>query len=253
MKIKFRLSILLTSIFLLGILGIASAMTPDRKMSAAPPPTQGIHLTPIGNPIWKPADLHLFAVPIGTAATGYAEFLKTIFELFPPPNHLPHQDLGVGPGIPHQPPYTSEMATGVAALGFHEGVHFKMSEFSNGMGVMLAWMVVPAPGTMGSSPDFAYGPIIPNTLFPIHFFYKDLHNGVAFSDNPDATVPPLDSNLIPPFNVDGHSHFPSFFADNADFALSCVKKLNGSYEYQITMIDSSGSGWRIKAHFTVAP
>ena len=29
---------------------------------------------PIGNPIWQPTDLNLFTAPIGTAASGYAEF-----------------------------------------------------------------------------------------------------------------------------------------------------------------------------------
>ena len=32
----------------------------------------------------------------------------------------------------------------------------------------------------------------------------------------DFDVPPLDA-INPPFDVDGHSHFPVFIADNTDF------------------------------------
>ncbi len=65
-------------------------------------------------------------------------------------------------------------------------------------------------------------------------------------------VPPLDANLNPPFNVDGHSHFPIFFADNADFG-PLGAKLRGSYVWHIVMTDQSGNGWRIEAHFALGP
>jgi hypothetical protein len=48
--------------------------------------------------------VHLFSAPIGTAASGYAEFGETLAALLPPPNHRPHPDLGIGPGDPHSPP-----------------------------------------------------------------------------------------------------------------------------------------------------
>ncbi len=217
-----------------------------------PPPAQGVRITPIGAPTWKPVDFHLFSAPLGTAESGYVEFGQTMQALLPPPNHVPHPALGIGPGAPHQPPYDSEMADGVEDLGFHEGVRFDMSEFSNGQGIWLAWMNVPAPGVTGSSPDFASGPIIPNTIFPIHFYGTDAHNGKPFSVLGDSTVPPLDGSLTPPFYVDGHSHFPMFVADNADFGPSGAK-LRGSYVWQITMIDRSGNGWHIEAHYAVAP
>jgi hypothetical protein len=229
------------------------AVVPAVSLSAGPPPAQGVRLAPIGNPTWKPVDFHLFSAPVGTADTGYAEFSATVLALLPPPNHEPHPDLGVGPGAPHSPPYDSELATGIAEAGFHEGVRFNSSEFSNGNGVWLVWMNVPAPGTTGSSPDFASGPIIPNSLFPIHVSELTSHNGKVFDLFPtEFSVPPLDGNLDPPFDVDGHSHVPIFIADNADFGPPGAK-LGGSYEYQITMIDRSGNGWRIQAHFAVAP
>lgn len=234
-----------------GLALIVGLVAPTIPLSADPPPAQGVRITPIGNPTWKPVDFHLFSAPIGTAASGYAEFLTTLLALLPPPNHVFHPMLGVGPGAPHLPPYDSELANSVANLGFHQGVRFSRSEFSNGLGVYLVWMNIPAPGTTGSSPDFTSGPIIPNTLFPIHVAGADLHNNRLFSAEGGFDVPPLDNNLNPPFNVNGHSHFPVFFADNADFALSPGANLHGSYVYQFVMTDQSGNGWSIKAHFAL--
>jgi hypothetical protein len=237
---------------LLILLSLATLTLPAVPVSAGPPSAQGVHITPIGNPTWKPVDFHLFSAPVGTPETGFAEFLATALALLPPPNHQFHPVLGVGPGAPHDPPYDSELATGVAAQGFHEGVRFHTAEFSNGMGVFLAWMNVPAPGTTGSSPDFASGPIIPNRLFPIHVSSTDQHNGRKFSDVAEFDVPPLDQSLDPSFNVDGHSHFPTFLADVADFG-PVGAKLPGSYEYRTVMLDQSGNGWFIRAHFAVGP
>ena len=195
-------------------------------------------------------DFHLMAAPIGTAATGYAEFAETALALLPPPNHVFNPFFLVGPGAPHPPPYDSELRDGVASLGLHEGVQFDVSEFSNGSGIYLVFMVVPAPGTTGSSPDFASGPIIPNALFLISFFATDEHNGKPFSIVGDGSVPLLDADTGFP-GADGHSHFP-FAADNADFG-PVGAKLRGSYRIRLTMTDQSGNGWFIEAHFALAP
>jgi len=239
---KIVLSAMLILIIMVGTL-------PTRVMAGTAPPTQGVKITPIGNPTWMPVDFHLFSAPVGTAETEYAEFLQTMLALLPPPNHVFNPILGVGPGAPHQPPYDSELTAGVADLGFHEGVQFREDEFSNGMGVWVAWMNVPAPGVTGSSPDFASGPIIPNSLFPFTGEGNDYHNGAYFSFLGGVYVPALDQAG---FTVDGSSHFPYFFADNADFGPSGVK-LEGSFTYVISIVDSSGNGWHIEAHFTLAP
>ena len=220
--------------------------------AAAPPPTQGVRITAIGNPTWRPVDFHLFSAPIGTAESGYVEFGDTALALLPEPNHTAHPQLLVAPGAPHNPPYNHEMADGVSALGYHEGVRFSRAEFSEGMGVWTTWMNVPNPGTTGSSPDFSSGPIIPNSLFPIHVEGTSTHNGAPFSFLVGADVPALDGSLTPPFSVDGHSHFPFFVADNADFGPPGAK-LRGSYSWHITMTDTSGNGWLVEVHFAIAP
>jgi hypothetical protein len=249
--IMFRIHLrtqILTSLSIAVAIALLLAIT-----AATPPPAQGVKISPIGHPVWKPVDFHLFSAPIGTAQSGYAEFLDTALAILPAPNHAFHPELGIGPGIPHPPPYNTEVAEGVAAEGFHEGIRFNPDEFSNGMGVWLVWMNVPAPGEKGSSPDFASGPIIPNSIFPIHVEADTFHNGRLFNDFlASFDAPALDQNLNPPFDVDGHSHFPIFIADNADFGPEGTK-LNGSYLYRITMLDASGNGWKIEARFVVIP
>jgi hypothetical protein len=88
-------------------------------------------------------------------------------------------------------------------------------------------------------------------LFPIHVHGVDIHIGKQTDVVADFDVQALDSSLDPPFYVDGHSHFPVFLADNADFVATA--NLRGSYEYRTTMIDQQGNGWLIVAKFAVGP
>ena len=242
----FRIALLLPLVAAFAFLLAAGA-------AAAPRPAHGVKISPIGNPTWKLVDFHMFSAPIGTAASGYVEFGETALALLPEPNHTFIPALLVGPGTPHAPPYDTELRDGVTALGFHQDVHFSASEFSAGSGIYLVYMVVPAPGSVGSSPDFASGPIISNSLFPIHAIATNEHNGKPFSFVGEAFVPPLDASVDPRFaGLNGHSHFPMFWADNADFG-PLGAKLNGSYRFRITMLDSTNSGWLIEAHFTLGP
>ncbi len=129
---------------------------------------------------------------------------------------------------------------------------FTPEEFSNGEAVIAAWMVIPrGRRNIGSSPDFASGPIIPNSLFPIHVEGVSYRNGKVF--DPALVifdVPALDAALNPPFDVDGHSHFPFFIADNEDFGPGDVE-LPGTYLYDMTMVDATGDGWSIVVSFVV--
>jgi hypothetical protein len=242
-RLKILRSVLVMIMLVVFIMPSTSAL--------AAQPDQGIHLTRIGHPIWKPVDIHLFAAKIGTAADGYAEFYPQLGYILPPPYHVFYPPIGgIGPGIPHDPPYNTEIAKGLAKLEYHQGVQFRRSEFSNGMGVYITWMTVPDPGVRGSSPDFASGPIIPNALFPISVTGVSYHNNKVFDAYlaPTFYVPDIKGWGFP--NKDGHSHFPDIIADNADFGPAGAK-LNGSYIYSIDELDVNGNGWHIDAHFTV--
>lgn len=209
-----------------------------------------VRLKRVGHPQWRPVDFHLFSAAIGTPESGFAEFGETISGLLPPPNHVPHPDLGTGPGAPHAPPYDAELAHGVASLHLHEGDEFRESEFAGANGIWLVWMTVPDHGATGSSPDFASGPIIPNSVMPIVITEETTRNRELFDFTSYSAVPPLDGNLNPPFHVDGHSHFPYFFADAAVFGAPGTPT-KGRYAYAFAMTDLFGNGWTFTARFEV--
>jgi hypothetical protein len=230
-------------------LSLAVALAAPAAASAA----GNVQSKPIGHPVWKPTDLNLFTAPIGTAASGYAEFGETLQAILPEPYHRPHPDLGIGPGDPHAGPYNTEIRRGLQSLGLHPGGQFTVEDFSAGNGIWLAYMVVPrSPGSApkGSSPDFDFGPIIPNTLFPIDVTGFSERFGEPFSVLTDFSVPALDASLDPPFDVDGHSHFPVFIADNIDFGPAGVDPA-GRYEWTIRMLDQTGNGWEITVRFVI--
>jgi hypothetical protein len=201
-----------------------------------------VQVTPIGTPAYAPTDFHLFAAPIGTAAAEYAEFIGTLQALLPPPNHS-FGAAGITPGAPHTG-YATEMGAGVAANGFVDGTTFTMSQYSNGTGVYLAFMLVPAAGApTGSSQDFGSGPIIPNTVFPMTGTTDTFTNGLKNDETQSFQVP---ANA----GFDGYSHIPVFTASNFDFAT--LGNVPGAYEYRISILDASGEGYMIVAPFTVA-
>ena len=226
--------------------------TPLAVAPAAEAASGGIQLARIGAPSWRPVDCHVFSAPIGTAESGYAEAFETVAGLLPPPNHVPRLPaLAIGPGEAHQPPYDREVRSGVRALGYHRGHAFDRSEFSAGSGVFLTCMVVPDPGATGSSPDFTSGPIIPNSLFPLHVEGVATQDGEAF--DPFLTnfdVPPLTTEIDPALDVDGHSHFPIFVVTSQDFG-PAGQDLSGRFQYVLTMTDTSGNGWTLRAHFII--
>ena len=209
--------------------------------------------TPFGTPAWEPVDLHLFVAPIGSAPN-FEGVLTSLQAVLPEPNHRFHPDLFIGPGDPHNPPYNQELTAGLASSGFQEKGIFDVSDFSGSNGIYLAMMNVPGfgltPAALGSSPDFASGPIIPNSLFPITAIGTTFRNGTALPAFSTTMVPPLDGSLNPPFNVNGHSHFPQFYIDNADFNGIAPE---GTYVYTVTLRDTAGNGWDVSAPFQVVP
>lgn len=209
-----------------------------------------VSITAVGSPGFVATDFHLFSAPIGTAASGYAEFAATQQALLPPPAHQPNPTLGIGPGAAHAGPYGGEFAQGVAANGFVESTGFTADRYSNGIGVYLVFMVVPGPGApSGSSPDFASGPILPNAAFPFTIEGITLTDGVPNAVAAQFPVPAIDQ--VPDFTgLEGHSHIPFFFVDNFDFALRPVA---GSYEYRVSVLDAAGNGYSIVAPFQVVP
>jgi hypothetical protein len=236
---------------------VASVALPSaaaHAQRAASRVTAPVTKSKIGDPAWEPVDFNLFAAPVGTAANGYSDFGRTQQKILPPPHYEPHTGLGIGPGTPEQPPYDHDVSNGVSANGYVRNGPFTVSQFSAPSGVWLTYMVIPTAlsTNRGSSPDFADGPIIPNSLFPIEVHGVLYRNGAVY--DPFAAsfkVPALnDPSVQPPFDVDGHSHFPIFIADNSDFGPSGTPS-PGSYTFRITMRDRTHNGWAFTSSFRV--
>lgn len=244
-----RVSLLVVMYCILSAITIAFA-SPPPALPTAPTatyitylplvvkPALSISLTPIGTPNWKPADIHVFSASGGSLD----DFEATIAALLPTPNHGP----GGSPGQPHAPPYDAELAQGISRLHLHEGGPFTVLEFSNGNAVYITWMIVPNPGTVGSSPDFVSGPIISKSVLPIHFSGVTLRNDQVY--DPVLTDQDASPDVIP--NVQGASHFPVFVADNTSFGPPGTDPV-GDYNYQITMTDFQGAGWSLSAQFII--
>lgn len=222
---------------------VDTELSPSEPTVSFPQEAVKVKLERIGTPKWQPVDFHLFSAEWST-------IYSIVETLLPPPKHAWHPDLAMGPGVAHAGPYEEELEDGVKAAGFVDKSTFTAAEFTDGL--ILTWMVVPknkgAP--KGSSPDFVNGSIIPNALFPIHVEFRYSRNGVVDSFVSTTDVPPLDQSVSPPFNVDGHSHFPMFANDSIVFYPPGTPAA-GSYQWLITMIDTKGEGWDIEVPYTI--
>ncbi len=103
-----------------------------------------VTVTAIGTPLFDIANPHVFAAPT---------------DIFPAlvPNHFPR--------TAHSPSYAQEFADGLAMNGITEAQVFNVSDFTDPSAVHLAYVLEPnGTAPVGSSPDYADGPIIPNPI-----------------------------------------------------------------------------------------
>lgn len=211
------------------------------------PPTPNIEFTPIGSPKWKIADAHLISMWIGTPPD-FPGFLSSSQQLLPEPNHKFHPQLFIGPGDAHDGPYDHEFADGIIITGMPEKSTFNAYEWSFPNSVALVCMVVPADDApTGKTPDSDDGPMIPNSICPLTFSGVTKIGDDVFDPNWGFQVPALDQ-VDPPFDAQGHSHIPMFFADAAEFGTGGPE---GDYTYEFRIVDADGNGYDISAKFSV--
>ena len=209
----------------------------------------------LGVPCFRPVDFHLFSADI----TDFFGLLTGPKGILPAPEHQFYPELGVGPGVPHDPPYNREIKAGLARLGLADQVRFAPEDFQLPKAILFGFMALPLdqPGCpRGSSPDFAEGPIIPNLLFPANpepgsvlvsrttFFRR----GEVFDPAFILDIQRLD-RTTPPFAVDGQSHLPVFLATTADFGPGGA--IEGPYTIHSVVVDHAGNGWDMTVRFEI--
>lgn len=205
------------------------------------PPT--LEKTVVGSPLWEPVDFHQFSAS--------QDYESVVSALLAPPDHTFHPALGIGPGAAHPGPYDTELGQSVAALGYEEHSVFPKEDGLPPKLIYHVWMVVPSEGApTGKTPDFDSGPMIPNTVFPIHVTVEFYHDDMPIDGYYwEFDVPALNMTLDPPFDVDGHSHFPIF----GQTGFSVLPNETGTVETRVSMIDADGNGWDLSMDASTAP
>jgi hypothetical protein len=214
------------------ILAVAAFTAVQPGQSAAQPPA--VTLTQIGSPIWRPADFQLISAPVEPQAAA-ATTAAALRGLDPPAEATTYT-------TPHGPPYDTELSTNAAAAGFVNRSVFPREVMDYPNGIFFAHLLLPDPGITGSSRDFASGPVIPNSLFPITRSNEVWKDGALIYDPADGQldVRPTD----PPFDGASHrSRFQSFWNRGDDNM--------GNYEFRSSWRDTQGYGWDIVAPFRI--
>jgi hypothetical protein len=200
-----------------------------------------IGLTEVGNASWKPADFQLFTAP---AAPFPSAFLGTLDEM------LPLEGPGAAVYTPHSGPYDTELSTNAAAAGFVNRQVFPISAITQDPnGVYFMFMMLPDPGIIGSSRDFASGPIIPNSLFPFSTHAEMWLNGTLVETLQDGVFNPRAGDV--PF--DGASHRAPSQAVWWPWADDPNAGPLGNHEIRWSIRDNQGNGWNMVAAFQVVP
>jgi hypothetical protein len=210
----------------------------------------GCTATPLGSPTWELVGAVMAAGTIGSIETDAQPFLDFIGPILAP-NHTYKPDQNVfGPGAPHTGPYLDEAFAAFSAANVTVKQSFTTTEFTAPSGVMLAFNAVPSDSApYGSSPDFATGPIIPNALFPLVLDGDLYRDGVLYDPYYDGSFNGFDT-WTPPLAVSGSSHSMFWFEENSSFVPDVTPE--GSYQFRISLLDGTGSGWAITVPFTVS-
>ncbi len=211
-------------------------------------------------PFWEIADLQVFSLPVGPSATllqqnidqlvGPFHALDGFFQgsTLPLLTHLE----------PHIFPYASEMRAYTMAAGYEPKTTFSVEELSDGNAVVLAYTIVATSSSAwGGSPDFVdLGRIIDNRSFPIFVDFSVVRNGFAwqgpepFVQFPSYDAWPPGGSVGGPSNPrDGSSHRHFLHLASSTFAGNPTSP--GTYEFQVTLVDTSSSGYDLLVPFTV--
>lgn len=208
-------------------------------------------ITALGSPAWRLAGAAMSAGVVGSVDDPDAQAMLDFLSPILAPNHKYNAtEYYYGPGDAHVGPYTDEGFAALTAANIAVKQAFNTSDFTAPAGIFLTFNAVPGAGApLGSSPDFALGPIIPNELFPLVVDGDLYRDGVLYDPYFDTSYSGLDT-WQPPLTVAGSSHTMLWFGENSSFVAGVAAQ--GNYEYRISVVDAEGSGWAITVPFTVS-
>jgi len=183
-------------------------------LAAGPARADLIQVTPIGTPTFSLADVNLFTGPVGTAADGYHDFSQTVKAILKSPTNY------------------------LANLGLKDSTTFPASAFASPNGVYLVFMVEPISQKTTTFPLTTSGTLDRNGAF--------YH---AFDPSPQPT---LNGNYFFPQSGTGWSPIPMVTVVNTDFGVPGTP-VGGNYQFQFTLLDGLGNGYKIQGSFNVTP
>lgn len=212
----------------------------------------------IGDPTWSVSDFVQFSAPIDVTSPVLADVfvdewlapMHTALRRADGPNG-PETGFAVvtRPTTPHHPDYANELRLVSAMRGLTMGQSFTVADVSGDSerSLYFGFTLVPRTGTAttGATIDFADGPIIEDRFFPINVDLTAEVGGVEYA--PLAAYDMMRyADFSPPIPGDGSSHrhvigFAPFPGDAP----------TGSWEWVITLLDSTNSGWSIRIPFTL--
>jgi PEP-CTERM motif len=232
-KLFLRMSTCRPLLSALALLAVASGMAQADTIS--------IGLTKVGAPTWKVADFQLFTAPADPFPDAFFHTLDLM---------LPLEGPGATTYTPHAGPYDHELSTNGAAAGFvNQQVFPKSAITDDPNGVYFMFMMLPDPGITGSSRDFASGPVIPNSLFPMHSHAEMWLNGALVETLQDQDFNPRAGDM----GFTGASHRAPSQAVWWPWANDPNAGPTGSHELRWSIRDNQGYGWDMSAPFTVVP
>ncbi len=209
---------------------VALVATIAAPATAQPP---AIGLTQVGSPIWRPGDFQMFTAPASPFPDAFFDTLDSL---------LPLEGPGVAVYTPHAGPYNTELSTNAAAAGIVNQQVFPQSAITinpNGVYFMMMWL--PNPGVTGSSRDFASGPVIPNSLFPIASKAEMYLDGAKVETLQDQLLNVRAGDV----GFDGQSHRAPSQVVWHPWADDPNAGPLGSHEIRWTLRDNQGNGWNI--------
>lgn len=199
----------------------------------------------IGAPTWRVECAYAFAAPCGGKANGFATAIATASKVLPAHKHFAAQNV-MGPGATHGQ-YAQELAAGIKAAGYAAATSFSVAELALPSCVFVMLQLVPgSDAPVGSSPDFAFGPILDPKAFPLLIDGSLKLGGTLVDPSLDFLYPGKQA-LTPEPPGQGYSHLPLVFFENAELAGTAA----GLYTLELRIVDALKQGWSVSVSYAV--